>query len=182
VGGRPKHASLQRFADYEEPRFLDITAGSRNIYLNGEVDGLADTVCLDIDISVRPHVCADHRMLPFRDGCFERVVFDPPFLVKPYRNVEPVRIIGKFSYYRSRSDQLNAFSAVAAEARRVLRPGGVLLMKYMEWGMYTERNLRVETVEYIMTRAGLELVGKKSRPNRFGSGQPVYWLTFRRPA
>jgi len=166
--------------DYGEPRFLDVTAGLRGIYLSGEVDGLGDTVFLDIDISVRPHVCADHRMLPFRDGCFERVVFDPPFLVRPYRLEAPGTVPGRYGYYGSRAEMLRSFAAAAAEARRVLRPGGTLLMKYMPYSHWTETNLRLETVARAVEREGLVLVEKRARPPRPGNRWPVYWLTFKR--
>lgn len=56
-------------------KILDLSAGNRAVWFNKNHTG---TVYVDRRESVKPTLVADTRQLPFRDGSFDLVVFDPP--------------------------------------------------------------------------------------------------------
>ena len=70
----------------------------------------------------------DARQLPYQDSSIDAVVFDPPFMLKggggrkgtaaQYRN-----------YFQGTEALLSLYKDAAKEAWRVLRPGGILILK-----------------------------------------------------
>lgn len=52
---------------------LDLTAGNRSIWFDKE-----GAIFLDHRLEVKPTVCGDAACLPFKNGVFDMVVFDPP--------------------------------------------------------------------------------------------------------
>ena len=116
-------------------RVLDACCGSRMFWFNR---AHADVVFMDIRqehhvfpdgrvLDVSPDVVADFRNIPYRDGSFSLVVFDPPHLKRA----------GKGSYLRKkygvlgpawREDLAKGFS----ECLRVLSADGVLIFKWNE--------------------------------------------------
>src|SRR5437870_3113957 len=59
-------------------KILDMSAGKRNIWFNRLHP---ETVFVDIRWAMAPTVVADTRHLPFPDGLFDLMVFDPPHMV-----------------------------------------------------------------------------------------------------
>jgi SAM-dependent methyltransferase len=53
---------------------LDLTSGNRSIWFSKEHQ---DTIYIDLREVMRPDVVADCQSLPFRDGLFGLIVFDP---------------------------------------------------------------------------------------------------------
>ena len=54
---------------------LDATAGNRAIWFEKNHE---NAIFIDVRKDMKPDILADCRYLPFKDKCFEMVVFDPP--------------------------------------------------------------------------------------------------------
>jgi hypothetical protein len=103
---------------------LDTTWGRGNFW-----DGSAgvDVVGCDISPHGRPAVVADFTRLPFRDGAFDAVIFDPPYLADAGKK----SLIGRrFGTYRTTRALRAAIEDGATEAWRVARVG--VIVKVME--------------------------------------------------
>jgi SAM-dependent methyltransferase len=57
-------------------RILDATVNTGRFWLGNQ----RDIIGLDINPKFRPHVVADNRRMPFKDRCFDVVVYDPPHI------------------------------------------------------------------------------------------------------
>jgi ubiquinone/menaquinone biosynthesis C-methylase UbiE len=88
-------------------------------------------ICGDFPQDVR----ADFRAMPFRDGSFDVIVFDPPHLPTNAASENSSRI-WETRYGITGSDEMREADNVSAmfapflvEAKRVLRPEGIVLAK-----------------------------------------------------
>lgn len=79
-------------------------------------------------LTVAPDQEMDFRALPFRDGAFRLVVFDPPHLVKAGEGSWLRAKYGRLDPQTWRDDLHRGF----AECFRVLEPEGVLIFKWAE--------------------------------------------------
>ena len=78
-------------------------------------------------VAVLPDVLMDFRALPFRDGAFRLVAFDPPHLARAGRQSWMAAKYGKLG-----EDWRADLAAGFRECFRVLAPGGVLVFKWNE--------------------------------------------------
>ena len=86
------------------------------------------TLCDGRVFEVRPDTVADFRHLPFNDGVFSLVLFDPPHLL----HCGPKSWLGK-KYGRLNRNMWQAdLTAGWTECWRVLRPLGTLIFKWNE--------------------------------------------------
>lgn len=114
---------------------LDVACGPKSFYFNKtdprvtfcDLHPRHKVLCDGRALDVSPDVVSDFRDLPFGDGSFGLVVFDPPHLevgagwqVDRYGRLDPKRW---------RDDLSRGFS----ECLRVLKPGGVLVFKWYEY-------------------------------------------------
>ena len=81
---------------------------------------------------VRPDVCADFTALPFRDGTFDLVVYDPPHIVRDTPSKSFLRT--KYGELRS-ADCLAVLRQGFDECWRVLKAPGTLHFKWAEGSM-----------------------------------------------
>jgi len=157
------------------PYILDACCGSRMFWFDRK-----NPLCLYVDhrtlhcekiwssgngesvrfCNIEPDVIADFRNLPFRDGSFWHVVFDPPHLVNGGENAWLIKKYGKLPkewkpYIRE------GFS----ECWRVLRPYGTLIFKWNEYDIPTKEILSVIERK--------PLYGHKS-----GKAAKTHWLAF----
>ena len=96
------------------------------IYMdNRELD---ETMCDGRRIVVKPDVIGDFRHMPFPDGSFRLVVFDPPHLKRAGASSWLARKYGKLNPETWQDDLRAAFS----ECFRVLIPNGFLIFKWNE--------------------------------------------------
>ncbi len=110
---------------------------------------------------VDPDHSIDFRSLPFADGAFKLVVFDPPHLLRA----------GADSWLRAKYGALDVatwrddLSAGFAECFRVLEPHGVLIFKWNE--------VQVKVGEILALTPAKPLFGHKS-----GKRADTHWITF----
>jgi SAM-dependent methyltransferase len=87
------------------------------------------TIAIRPDWEVRPDVCADFTALPFRDGTFDLVVFDPPHIIRDLPSTSFLRT--KYGDLRSTSYK-RVLRDGFAECWRVLKAPGTLHFKWAE--------------------------------------------------
>lgn len=125
-----------------EKKILDATCGSRSMWFNKhhpaavymdkrqEVetriwksgDGLSERT-----LTVDPDIVADFTDIPFPDGTFELVVFDPPHIQQAGETAWIIKTYGKLN-----DDWPEMLKDGFMECMRVLRPNGVLIFKWSE--------------------------------------------------
>lgn len=132
-----------------EKKILDMTCGGRSIWFN---KNHPNAVYCDIRqeehnpfwasgdgkskrfLTVHPDVVCDFTNLPFEDGTFSLVVFDPPHLL---RAGETSWLVKKYGKLNENWPQMlhDGFS----EGMRVLKENGVLIFKWNERDIAAEK-------------------------------------------
>lgn len=117
---------------------LDATCAGRHIWHD---KARPDTIYVDRRIlppgtipvrpnwEVRPTVCASFTALPFRDGIFDLVVFDPPHIIRRVASGGYMRT--KYGELRE-ADWKETLATGFAECWRVLKTPGTLHLKWAE--------------------------------------------------
>jgi hypothetical protein len=106
----------------------DITYGNGSFYSGDEQPPYR----FDIDPQVSGVIRADSRFLPLKNDSVSSVVFDPPFLtyVRAKRSGNGKMVMSKrFSGYWKYEELERHYSESISESSRVLRRGGVLVVK-----------------------------------------------------
>lgn len=111
-------------------------------------------------ITIEPDTLMDFRALPFPDGSFRLVIFDPPHLVRAGRHSWLAAKYGKLGI-DWRDDLRQGF----AECFRVLAPSGVLIFKWSE--------IQVPVREVLALTPHTPLIG-----NRRVGKDKAHWLVF----
>lgn len=127
----------------QEKKILDATCGSRTIWFNKNhpqvaycdkrraeykgiwksTNGHSERTCV-----IDPDIQCDFTELPFPDGTFSLVVFDPPHLQKVGDNAWLAKKYGKVD-----PDWKRMLHDGFKECMRVLKPDGVLIFKWSEY-------------------------------------------------
>lgn len=150
------------------PRVLDACCGSRMMWFDRQhpdalfVDKRSEqhTLCDGRTLRIEPDTVADFRSLPYPDGTFKLVAFDPLHL----------KYAGPKSWLRAKygvlsDDWREDLRQGFAECFRVLEPHGVLVFKWNE----TQVRLR----EVLATTPEKPLFGQVSGRNGL-----THWLVF----
>lgn len=115
---------------------LDVCCGPRSFYFDKQDSRVTycdlhhrrKTLCDGRELVVEPDVVADFRDLPFADGAYSLVVFDPPHLTRGHGwQVDKYGVLGP--------DWRSDLAAGFRECLRVLAPGGTLVFKWHEYGV-----------------------------------------------
>lgn len=155
--------------DSRAKRVLDPCCGSRMFWFDrenpevvfGDIRTEQHTLCDGRALNIAPDVPMDFRSLPFPDGSFRLVVFDPPHLRKA----------GPQSWLRAKYGVLDSDHWQAdirqgfAECFRVLEPGGVLIFKWNE--------TQIKVREILALTDQKPLFGHPS-----GKKGGTHWITF----
>lgn len=144
---------------------MDVCCGSRifwfdkknprTIFMDNRI--VHDVLCDGRRLDIEPDILGDFRNIPFENGTFCMVVFDPPHLVHAGEKSWVAKKYGKLQD-TWREDLRQGFS----ECMRVLKPGGTLIFKWNED--------QVTLKEVLGTTPHKPLFG-----NRRGK---TYWLVF----
>lgn len=114
---------------------LDPASGGRMMYFDksdprvlfGDVRDESWELCDGRRFGVHPDMMMDYRHLPFADGSFRLVVFDPPHM--KHGGDRSYMVI---KYGRLPKDWRESMTAGFRECFRVLKPEGVLIFKWNE--------------------------------------------------
>ena len=147
---------------------LDPASGSRMFYFDredervlfGDIRSEEHVLCDGRALSITPDVVMDFRHLPFDDGAFKVVVFDPPHL----SNVGEKAWMGK-KYGRLGPQWRDDLRAGFSECFRVLEPYGVLIFKWNE--------TQIPVSQVLALTDEKPLIGHKS-----GKQMNTHWVTF----
>lgn len=163
----------------EIKRVLDPASGSKMMYKNKHhpdvVFGDIRNVCIRLidrshgnesgqrTINIEPDTLMDFRSIPFADGSFKLVVFDPPHLVRAGKKSWLAAKYGKLSE-SWQTDIKTGFE----ECLRVLDKDGVLIFKWNETQVKINEVLKLCPIEplfgHLSVRKGL-----------------THWLVFMKP-
>ncbi|KTS90693.1 methyltransferase [Microbacterium testaceum] len=152
-----------------DPIVLDPASGSRMMYFDKEDDRVLfgdirteqHTLCDGRALNIEPDMEMDFRSLPFDDGAFQVVVFDPPHLVRVGDTAWMGKKYGKLDPLNWRTDLAEGF----AECFRVLTENGVLIFKWNE--------TQIPVSQILALTPHRPLVGHKS-----GKAARTHWVTF----
>ena len=111
-------------------------------------------------LQITPDTVIDFRSMPYADGTFHLIAFDPPHLVRAGRKSWLAAKYGKLG-----SDWREDIRHGFAECFRVLADGGVLVFKWNE--------TQVRVREVLALTPELPLFGQVS-----GRGHMTHWLVF----
>lgn len=112
---------------------------------------------------IDPDIVADFKSLPFMDGSFSIVVFDPPHLIKQGNTSWLAKKYGKLE-----GDWRLELRQGLAECFRVLKSTGVLIFKW------NERDIPVSKI--LALTPNQPLIG-----NRCGKQANSHWIIFMKP-
>ncbi len=126
--------AMLRFYPHKRPRcILDATVNAGRFW-----EGLHwPVVGLDVNRKFQPDIIGDNRQMPFRDGCFDVVVYDPPHV--PNQGKDRRKDFNTRFGLVLKSPATNGYNfshlypPFAAEAYRVLAKEGILLCKIADY-------------------------------------------------
>lgn len=153
-------------------------------------------VGVDIEASHRPTIVADNSSMPFRDGSFEVIVYDPPHIPNQGRDKQKdfhMRFgLGDKSPKEKGYTFTHTFPPFVREAYRVLRSEGILLAKITDYVHHHRYQwAHVELVRaardagfracdcIIKIRKG-PIIDPKWKLAHHSRRQHCYWLVFRK--
>lgn len=115
-------------------RIVDVCCNARRMWKNSEAG--QKVVGYDVDPAMAPDVVCEWSALPDADGSVDVLVYDPPHL--PIAAASPKsnqKFAADFGLGRSvKADNIGTVHApFLAEARRVLRPDGILFAKIKDY-------------------------------------------------
>lgn len=130
---------------------LDACCGSRMFWFNRRHPDVVfmdrreetHTLCDGRALEIKPDVVGDFRAMPFSDGTFRLVVFDPPHLLHAGESSWLARKYGKLDRETWREDLKAGFR----ECFRVLELGGILVFKWCEDQISTAEVLKLASQE-----------------------------------
>ncbi len=189
-------ALLELMLDFyprRRPRLiLDATVNAGRFWLESS----RPVVGLDLKREYAPDVVGDNMGMPFRDACFDVVVYDPPHI--PNQGKDKSKDFNTRFGLVLRSPARNGYNLshlyrpFAVEAWRVLRPEGVLFCKIADY--VHNHSLQWAHVELIQAAAQVgfrpcdcivkvrkgPIVDPKWRVAHHSRRQHCYWLVFRK--
>lgn len=156
----PACGSRMMWFDREHPDVIFGDRRSETLVVTDRSHGRADGTRV---LTIEPDVMLDFRVLPYDDGQFRLVAFDPPHVVRAGPRSWLAAKYGKLG-----DDWRNDLRAGFAECFRVLHHDGVLVFKWNE--------------TQIKLREVLELAPHKPLfGNTSGKKAGTHWLVFMKP-
>jgi len=157
--------------------FLDATMGNRKMWPNKNPP---DVIFMDKehDLLYKPHVIADFRYCPFRDGVFECVFFDPPYFARlppPWFMNKQIWPDNKsFSYYGRFKDKVDMFSSIHKAQEEFKRLTERICFKWMD--------LHISLWKVLPLFRDWKIIQKKKHQTVFDFANkkgknPTWWVT-----
>jgi SAM-dependent methyltransferase len=183
---------LDFYARQRPERILDSTINTGRFWVRSE----RSVIGLDINPKFRPDVIADNRRQPFKDCCFDVVVYDPPHI--PNQGSDQSKDFNTRFGLILKSSAENGYNFThlyrpfLREAFRVLRPEGVLFCKIADY----IHNHRYQWAHLEFVRAAVDvgfcacdcivkvrkgpILDPKWKTAHHARRQHCYWLVFRK--
>lgn len=148
---------------------LDACCGSKMFWFDKEnpnvlfqdIRSEEHILCDGRKLEIRPDVIADFRQMPYEDGTFKLVIFDPPHLDNANETSYMAKKYGTLRKQDWKSDLKKGFD----ECMRVLEPNGILIFKWNE--------------ERITVKRILEVFGKQPLfGHKSGKASKTHWMCF----
>lgn len=175
--------NLQMWPDSK--KVLDVACGGRMFYFDKsdkrvlfcDNRTVETELCDGRKFTVNPDIECDFTRLPFEDGSFKLVVFDPPHLLRNKGKSKMDDMYGSLNeratptgyqqikYGALYSDWKDMLQRGFSECFRVLEPGGVLIFKWNETDIPVKEILKLTPVK--------PLFG-----NRCGKSSKTHWICF----
>lgn len=111
-------------------KILDMSAGNRAVWFDKKY---RDAVYVDIRAEVEPDVVCDTRQLPFSDGEFDLIVFDPP-----HGNLGATSEMAKTYGHHTIAEIRDIIHGSAKEAHRCSKPDALMAFKWNDHDMRHE--------------------------------------------
>lgn len=153
-------------------RILDPTCSVKGMWFDKNNPDViyGDIRSEDIDIngdilSISPDAIMDFTFLPFPDGCFDMVVFDPPHL----KNLKNTAFMAK-KYGMLFPDWRATIKGGFEECFRVLRSEGTLIFK---WSTGTTKSRYIPLKDVLELTPQPPILGHKT-----GNNNQTRWITF----
>ena len=153
---------------------------------------------IDLEARFRPAVVADNTAMPFQDGAFEVVVYDPPHIPNQGKDRSKDFNVRFGLVLRSPKEHgytfTHAFPPFLKEAYRVLKAEGILLCKIADyihhhryqWAhielIHAARALNFQPCDCIIKVRGSPIIDPKWKTAHHSRRQHSYWLVFRKSA
>jgi SAM-dependent methyltransferase len=187
---------LERLLDFyprkRPKRILDATVNKGRFWVGSD----RDVIGLDIDPKFQPQVVADNRQMPFRDRCFDVVVYDPPHIPNQGRDKSKDFNTRFGLVLKSRAENgynfTHLYPPFVREAHRVLTTEGVLFCKIADY----VHNHRYQWAHVEVVRAATAvgfcacdcivkirkgpIMDPKWKTAHHARRQHCYWLVFRK--
>jgi len=123
---------IQVHSSYHQEYILDATA---NQCVMWKKSVYKPHIRLDIDVNQTPSVCGNYDSLPFKNDSFTLIAFDPPHLPNTGDSENSSKIfkkrygINQQNPYGHADNIVSGFEPFLIEAKRVLKPHGLILAK-----------------------------------------------------
>jgi hypothetical protein len=184
---------LLRFYPRRRPRrILDATVNGGRFWRNS----CRPVFGLDVERQHRPDIVGDNTAMPFRNGAFDVIVYDPPHIPNQGRDKQKdfnLRFgLGARSAKEHGYSFSHTFPAFLSEAQRVLKDEGILLCKITDyvhnhryqWAhvdlIYAARGLGFLPCDCIIKVRKGPIVDPKWKRAHHSRRQHCYWLVFRK--
>lgn len=139
---------------------LDATAGYRMMWFDKHHP---NALYVDSRPECEPDQVANYTKLPYPDESFKLIVFDPPHIVKSGNNNSNMqRCFGRLEAETWESDLRKAF----AELWRLLKPEGVLIFKWNNRYIQSDRVLALAPVAPLFYQVSSSKDAKSDKGNR----------------
>jgi SAM-dependent methyltransferase len=173
-------------------RILDATVNGGRFWRGSK----RKIIGLDIEVSHKPSVVADNTLMPFMDGLFDVVVYDPPHIPNQGRDQQKdftVRFgLGSRSPKEMGYTFAHTFPPFIQEAYRILKPEGILLCKIADyvhhhryqWAhvdlIQAARDVGFRACDCIVKIRKGPIIDPKWKVAHHSRRQHCYWLVFRK--
>lgn len=155
---------------------LDCTVGYRKMW-KGKCQNV---LFLDKRKEVNPDIIASNEYMPFRNGIFEKIVYDPPHLVhallinKSQENSMAKHMSDLYSIWKKKIDFIRNIVRVNNEANRTLEMDGILFCRHTP----LKENISLEY--FIRLLEDFKAVRIRKEKSRSQFKNKVYYITMKK--
>jgi hypothetical protein len=157
------------YCDLPKPLILDSTANQGRIWGRGK--SRYKYTGMDIDASVHPDIIGDNTAMPFADESWDIIVYDPPHTGD--QGASKTEFASKYGTGASSRNAdgkwgnlSHTYPPFLAEAQRVLKPEGLLLVKLIDYTHAAKFQFATAEFWYAAKGFGFELQGMNIIPRK----------------